>query len=67
MIILWLAGALPYARWLRHDAANCGITGIWPPSRAQAAIVHALGSAAFDGVTLLGLLSGSLAWRCLVL
>lgn len=64
---LWLGAAIPYARWLRRDAAGYGVRGGARPADVHAALVYALGSAAVDGVTLLGLLSGSAAWRCLVL
>lgn len=64
---LWLLAVFPYGRRLKQDAPGFGITGGWQPSRARAALSYALGTAIVDGVTMYGLLSGSVAWRCLVL
>jgi glycosyltransferase involved in cell wall biosynthesis len=53
-----LLGAVPYARWLRSEAAA------WGGTRAA---VFTAGSVVLDAATLVGLASGSVAWRCLVL
>lgn len=54
----WLVAALPYVDWVAREGARWGL---------RRAVPFALGSVAVDAVTLAGLLTGSIAWRCVVL
>jgi glycosyltransferase involved in cell wall biosynthesis len=53
-----LVGVLPYARWVRRESAA------WT---GRARMRAAAGAVAGDGTTLAGLLTGSVAWRSLLL
>jgi hypothetical protein len=54
----WTATGMPYIRHLR------GVSSQWG---RQEAITYLLGAPLVDGVTLAGLIAGSLTWRSLVL
>jgi glycosyltransferase involved in cell wall biosynthesis len=54
----WLLAGVPYVRRLRRESTRYGRRG---------AVDYLLGMPAVEATTLAGLLTGSLAWRCLVL
>jgi glycosyltransferase involved in cell wall biosynthesis len=61
---LWLAAWLPYARRVRRDAEGYRL-GL--ESGTRSLVTYAFGTVAVDGVTLAGLIAGSIDWRCPVL
>jgi glycosyltransferase involved in cell wall biosynthesis len=61
---LWLAAWLPYAHRVRKDADGYRVGA---GSSARRVLGYALGTVVVDGVTVTGLLAGSIDWRCLVL
>lgn len=64
---LWLAGTLPYLDRLRREAMTYRVGPGSRCARVRSGAVHALGLPAADAATLTGLITGSVAWRSVVL
>lgn len=64
---LYAAAAIPYARRLRQDAGGYDFGAGARGARLRRVLTYVLGTSAVDGVTVAGLIFGSIARRCLVL
>ena len=63
----WLLAVIPYLQRVWREAMLFRVGREPRPARVRKAVVFALGSPAVDAATLAGLLTGSVAWRSLVL
>lgn len=64
---LWLTAVIPYLDRLRREAMVYRVGRVTRPARISRAALYVLGAPAVDAATFVGLVVGSIGWRCLVL